>query len=78
MKTIIINNRTYDLSRLINIFNTENIEIIKQLVIEREEKQLEDRRNSYIKFSDEIDAHYRLANAIGASINTDLYKFAGN
>lgn len=78
MKKIIINNRTYDLSKLISIFNTENIDTIKRLVVEREERQLEDRLNSYIKFSNQIDAQYNLANSIGVSINTDLIKFAGN
>jgi len=80
MRNIVnIDNSNYDLNVLVKRFNTTDLELIKQLVINERNEELKKRQESYIGFSDEIDAQYNLARAIGGiSLNCDLYKFGGN
>ena len=80
MRNIVnIDNNNYDLNVLVKRFNTTNLELIKQLVINERNEELRKRQENYIKFSDEIDAQYNLAQAIGGiSLSCDLYKFGGN
>jgi hypothetical protein len=74
-----IDNKNYDLDFLIKKFKTNNLELIKQFVINKNDEELKKRQESYIRFSDEIDAQYNLARAIGSiSLSCDLYKFGGN